>query len=116
MALLTTQFPNVQGVLTNDAASAGGDTYANNARTLLLANCSDQPRTITITAQRTKVTVPAFGPLDVEDLVITTSTLGWMAIQASPGAYNDGTTGEVTVTADDETSVGYAVVRLANVS
>ena len=121
MAEIPIQNPNgtvALGEVVLTPASAGGDEFPNNARTLLIAEISTPAvKVFTLFAQRDKVFVPAFGTLDIDDIVVTTSAAGAIvALQCSPGGYNNNTNGRASVGVDNDANVSYACIRLANVS
>ena len=116
MAIIPLIAPNDAGQITMTAASGGGDEYANDQRTILLIqNAAASARAITITAQRTSVTVPAFGVLTIANIVVAMTGIGLAVMQASPGGYNNNTNGRADVTINTAASVSYAAIRLANV-
>ena len=115
MANLTVASPGVQLVWAN--ATAGGDEYVNDERTvLLLNNTSGAARTYTLAAQRTSVTVAAFGTLAIANISVVLSGDGLAAIQGPPAAYNNDSTGRASITYSSNSGVAVVPVRLNNVS
>lgn len=115
MANLTVASPGTE--LTWASANAGGDEYVNDERTvLLLSNTSSAARTYTLTAQRTSVSVAAFGTLTIANIAVAVSGDGIVAIQGPPAAYNNDSTGRASISYSSATGVAVVPVRLNNVS
>ena len=111
MAELTVQTLVSAGLTPSFAsASVGGDLFANDDRTFLVAkNTSTGSNTVTIAKQR-DVSVGGYGLLALADIVvIVPPTTGEKWIAVPPGAYNAG--GKVQVTYSAVAGLTVAAVR-----
>lgn len=95
------------------AASGGGDTFANAARTALLYvnNAGGAPITVTITAQNTSRPGEGQWPdMTLGDLEVTVANGAAKILGPFPAAYNDAS-GNVSVGYSAVTSVTVAVIQ-----
>lgn len=101
------------------SAAAGGDAFVNDntERTVLhVKNSNGATRDVTITAQRTSVSVPGAGTVTVPNIVVTIpATTGDVEIGPFPEAYND-VNGKVQVTYSAVAGLTVAAKKLARVS
>lgn len=89
------------------AAASGGDQVANDDNTLIIVkNGGGSSVTVTVTAQKSEVTVPGFGTFTVSDisLVVAAGDIG--LITAPKAAYNN---------ADGKVAIGYSGVTSVTV-
>lgn len=106
---------SVNGEITLSSISAAS-TYANDERTLLLVKVSASGRVVTVSTNRTAVTVAAFGTLTVSNIAVTSTGSNYIAIQAPPASYNNTTNGKASFTMNTYTSTTAAAIRLNNIS
>ena len=112
MATLTVQDIVSTGLeATYAAAAGGGDEFPNNDRTFLQAVNGATDCNITITAQKTAVSVPGFGTITLANIAVLCTANEERMISAPPAIYNDGN-GKAQVTYDDVTNVTVAAIQL----
>lgn len=113
MATLTVQSPGA--ILTQQAASAGGDVFTNTAKTLLIVNnTSGAGRTVTVAIVRQTAQVKGFGTAIFLPVSLVMASNGIATVQLPPAAYNDAT-GKVSLSVNTATGVTYSVVKLDDI-
>lgn len=115
MSELTVQELDKDGVTpTYNSTASAGDSFVNDDRTLVALKNSDgsNDHTVTITAQRTSITLrnQGLGKVDFSDLSITVPMGGEIWVAVPPAPYNDGN-GKVQMTYDSAPSITAAVVK-----
>lgn len=113
MATLTAQAISESGGVTFTAASAGGDSWQNTGREVLVVQNDDAAsKTVTVTAQKTSTRAPGFGAVTKANAQVTVAAGGVEVFGPFPTeAYNDAN-GAAQITYSDVTSLSVAVVRL----
>jgi len=113
MAALTVQSISESGLTpTFSAASAGGDSYANDDRTFLVVkNGGAGSITVTITAQRTSFQLEKFGNVTFSNMQITVGAGSEAWIKAPVAPYSDAS-GKAQVSYSGTSSVTVAAIRM----
>lgn len=109
---LTGFSPDATGVLSS--ASASGDDWSNDDRSIFFARNTDAmaAHTVTIAKAFTSVRVSGFGDITLSDISLSVPASADMMIFAPPGQFNSG--GKATATyGGDEGSFSVAALRLA---
>lgn len=112
MAVLTVQTTSEAGGKTFAAAAGGGDSFANQGKTLLIIhNKSGSPIIVTATAQSTATTKADYGPVTKADAVQSVEATSVDIMGPFPvGAFND-SSARVVVTYDGVTTLFVAAIN-----
>ena len=117
MALVPSQDLVREGVApVFNAASANGDEFQNDGKTLVYIKNGATDVNVTFTAQKTATTKPGFGDLALSNQVVNVPAASEKAAGFFEVAiYNDGN-GRVQMTYDNEVNVTIAVLKAPRIS
>lgn len=99
-----------------NAASASGDEFPNDGKTMVYIKNGATDVNVTFTAQNTSTTKPGFGTITTPDQVVNVPGSSEKAIGFfEPPIFNDGN-GRVQMTYDNEVNVTIAVLKAPRIS
>lgn len=119
MAQITAQAPSETGAaLTYTAAGVSGDSFTNTGKEVIhVKNGGGSSITVTVKSRDTAPDVSGYGPVSKPDRQVTISAGGDRMIGPFPQkAFNEASTGRVSLTYSSTTSVSAAVIAVRPVS
>lgn len=117
MSLLTVEDLVRSGVQpTFNAASASGDSFQNDGKTLVYIKNGATDVNVTFTAQKSSTSKPGFGDLSLTDQVVNVPATQERAIGFFESAIFNDVNGQVQITYDNEVNVTVAVLKAPRVT